>query len=51
MCVEDYRVIGLQIETQWRPWAGDDDVEDNTPKEEAWRILNRAAEESEMINF
>jgi hypothetical protein len=51
VCVEGYRVIGFQIETRWRLWAGDNGVEDNIPKEEAWTILNRAAEESEMINF
>jgi quinate dehydrogenase len=50
--VEGTGVIGHQIEEQWRLWAGageDGNVE--VPKEEAWRVLRREAEESAAINF
>jgi quinate dehydrogenase len=50
--VEGTGVIGHQIGEQWRLWAGageNGNVE--VPKEEAWNVLRRAAEESTAINF
>ncbi|OBT45192.1 hypothetical protein VE00_04326 [Pseudogymnoascus sp. WSF 3629] len=49
-CVEGTGVIGYQIETQWKLWTGED-VSSTIPKEEAWKVLNKAAEESKAINF
>lgn len=49
-CVEGTGVIGYQIETQWSLWTGED-IREQIDKEEAWRVLNRAAEESTAINF
>ncbi len=49
-CVEGTAVIGHQIETQWSLWTREN-VADKIPKEEAWRVLNKAAIESKMINF
>jgi quinate dehydrogenase len=49
-CVEGTGVIGYQIETQWTLWTGED-VKSILDKEEAWRVLNKAAEESKAINF
>jgi quinate dehydrogenase len=49
-CVEGTGVIGYQIETQWKLWTGED-VSSTIPKEDAWRILNKEAEESKVINF
>ena len=48
--VEGTEVIGHQIEEQWRLWAGDE-AGGKVPKEEAWRILRKAAKESPAINF
>ncbi len=49
-CVEGMGVIGYQIETQWSLWTGED-VRERISKEETWRVLGKAAEESKMINF
>lgn len=51
--VDGTGVIGHQIEEQYRLWCG---VADTTPvtsriKEQAWQVLNRAAENSKTINF
>jgi quinate dehydrogenase len=45
-------VIGHQIEEQWRLWAnaGVGRMEE-VPKEEAWEVLRKAADESKAINF
>lgn len=48
-CVEGTAVIGHQIETQYSLWTGENLV-DKMPKEEAWRVLNKAAAESKIIN-
>jgi quinate dehydrogenase len=50
--VDGTGVIGHQIEEQWRLWAsaGEEGRKD-VPKEEAWEILRKAAEESTAINF
>ena len=48
--VEGTEVIGYQIEEQWRLWAGDE-ASKMVPKEEAWRILRKAAKESPAINI
>jgi quinate dehydrogenase len=45
-------VIGHQIEEQWRLWAGaGEDRQKEVPKELAWEILRKSAEESTAINF
>ncbi|KAH9224586.1 shikimate [Leptodontidium sp. 2 PMI_412] len=50
--VEGTGVIGYQIEEQWRLWAGvGQDGRKAVPKEEAWDVLRKAAEESTAINF
>ncbi|KAK0109698.1 hypothetical protein ONS95_002377 [Cadophora gregata] len=50
--VEGTGVIGYQIEEQWRLWAGaGEGGRKAVPKEEAWRVLRKAAEESTAINF
>lgn len=48
--VEGTEVIGHQIEEQWRLWAGDE-AGKREPKEEAWRILRKAAKDTSAINF
>lgn len=48
--VEGTWIIGHQVEEQWRLWAGED-ASRKIPKEEAWQVLKRAAEESPAINF
>ncbi|KAK4979626.1 hypothetical protein LTR28_003633 [Elasticomyces elasticus] len=48
--VEGTDVIGRQIEEQWRLWAGEEAAQ-RVPKEEAWAVLRKAAEESPRINF
>ena len=50
--VDGTGVIGHQIEEQWRLWAGaGEEGRKYVPKEEAWEILRKAAEESTAINF
>lgn len=48
-CVEGINVIGYQIYTQWSVWMGKD-VSSILNEQEAWRVLNKAAEESTAIN-
>lgn len=48
--VQGTGIIGHQIEEQWRLWAGDE-VSKRVPKEEAWAVLQKAAEESKAINY
>ncbi|KAG4424004.1 hypothetical protein IFR04_002846 [Cadophora malorum] len=50
--VEGTDVIGYQIEEQWRLWAGaGKDGRKSVPREEAWKVLRKAADESTAINF
>jgi quinate dehydrogenase len=50
--VDGTGVIGHQIEEQWRLWAGaGEDGRKEVPKEQAWEILKKGAEESTAINF
>lgn len=50
--VEGTGVIGYQIEEQWRLWAGaGENGRKAVPKEEAWAVLRKAADESTAINF
>ncbi|PVH88816.1 NAD(P)-binding protein [Cadophora sp. DSE1049] len=50
--VEGTGVIGYQIEEQWRLWAGaGENGRKAVPKEEAWGLLRKAADESTAINF
>jgi quinate dehydrogenase len=50
--VDGTGVIGHQIEEQWRLWAGaGEDGREVVPKEEAWEVLRKAADESTAINF
>lgn len=52
IAVEGTGVIGYQIEEQWRLWAGaGEHGRKAIPKEEAWEVLRKAAEESSAINF
>ena len=50
--VDGTSVIGHQMEQQWKFWAGAG-VNGNkeVPKEGAWEVLNKAADESTAINF
>ena len=50
--VDGTGVIGHQIEEQWKLWTNAG-VEGRTavPKEEAWDVLRKAADESKAINF
>lgn len=51
-CVDGTGVIGHQIEEQWRLWVGaGEGGRKVVPKEEAWRILREAADNSKAINF
>ncbi|KAH7336296.1 3-dehydroshikimate dehydratase [Rhexocercosporidium sp. MPI-PUGE-AT-0058] len=50
--VEGTGVIGYQIEEQWKLWAGaGEGGRKAVPKQEAWDVLKKAAEESTAINF
>lgn len=50
--VEGTGIIGHQIEEQWRLWAGaGENGKPAIPKEKAWEILRKEAEESTAINF
>ncbi|CAK7205129.1 hypothetical protein SEUCBS139899_007894 [Sporothrix eucalyptigena] len=49
-CVEGTHVIGYQIETQWRLWAGTERAA-KLDKKGAWEVLLKAADESKAINF
>lgn len=50
--VDGTGVIGHQIEEQWRLWAGaGENGNKEVPKEGAWEILKKAADESTAINF
>jgi len=51
-CVDGTGVIGHQIEEQWRLWVGAGEGKAKAvPKEEAWAVLRKAADESTAINF
>ncbi|KAL1887384.1 hypothetical protein Sste5346_010264 [Sporothrix stenoceras] len=49
-CVEGTHVIGYQIETQWRLWAGEE-LAAKLDNKGAWDVLLKAADESKAINF
>ncbi|KAE9380089.1 shikimate [Stipitochalara longipes BDJ] len=50
--VDGTGVIAHQIGEQWRLWAGAGEVgKKEVPKEKAWEILRKGAEESAAINF
>ena len=50
--VDGTGVIGHQIEEQWRLWAGaGEEGRKRVPTEEAWKVLRKAADESQAINF
>jgi quinate dehydrogenase len=49
--VDGTGVIGHQIEEQWRLWAGAGVNGKKVPKEGAWKVLKKAADESTAINF
>jgi len=45
-------VIAHQIEEQWKLWAGaGEEDRKEVPKQKAWEILRKGAEESTAINF
>ncbi|KAJ9649713.1 hypothetical protein H2199_000492 [Coniosporium tulheliwenetii] len=48
--VEGTGIIGHQVQEQYRLWAGEE-VSQRLPMEEAWAVLQKAAEESPAINF
>jgi quinate dehydrogenase len=50
--VDGTGVIAHQIGEQWRLWAGaGEDGKKEVPKDKAWEILRKGAEESTAINF
>jgi quinate dehydrogenase len=52
VAVEGTGVIAHQIGEQWRLWAGaGEDGKKEVPKDKAWEILRKGAEESTAINF
>lgn len=48
--VEGTGIIAHQIDVQYRLWCGEEDSH-KIPREEAWAVLRKAAEESPAINF
>lgn len=48
--VDGTGIIAHQIDEQYRLWCGEEDSA-RIPREEAWRVLQKAAEESPAINF
>jgi quinate dehydrogenase len=50
--VDGTGVIAHQIEEQWKLWAGaGEEDRKEVPKQKAWEILRKGAEESTAINF
>lgn len=48
--IEGTGIIAHQIDEQYRLWCGEEDSK-RIPREEAWAVLQKAAEESPAINF
>ena len=48
--VEGTGIIAHQVDEQYRLWCGEEDSK-RIPREKAWAVLHKAAEESPAINF
>ncbi|KAH8696747.1 shikimate [Talaromyces proteolyticus] len=48
--IEGIMVVGRQVQEQYRLWCGED-IANKISLEEAWKVLQKAAENSRAINF